>query len=147
MLKLKLQYFAQLMWTTYSEKPLLLGKIEGRKRRGWQRMTWLDGITDSMDMSLCRLWELVMEKEAWPHSMGVTKSQTQLSDGTELKQALHSVPLALVLFSLMGWNFRSPQHSHLPGLLFLTSQNINFMFSPFLVSHPCFSGEHSQVIS
>ena len=78
---------------------------------------------------------------------GVSKSQTQLSDWTELKQALHSVPLALVLFSLMGWNFQSPQHSHLPGLFFLTSQTINFMFSPFLVSYPCFSGEHPQVIS
>ena len=90
MLKLKLQYFGHLMGRTESlEKTLMLGKMEGRRRSGWQRMRWLDGITDSMDMNLSKLWDMVMEREAWHAAVhGATKSQTGLSNWTELKREI-----------------------------------------------------------
>ena len=108
MLKLKLQYFGHLMRRTDSlEKTLTLGKIEGRRRRAWQRMRWLDGITDVMVMSLSKLWEWVMDRKAWCATVhGVAKSWTWLSDWTEL---------------ISKWKVKNPKDLYLMWIIYVNS--------------------------
>ena len=121
MLKLKLQYFGHLIGRTdLFEKTLMLGKSKGRRRRGWQRMRWLDGITDSMDMSLGKLWELTMVREAWRAAAhGVTKSQTELSDWTELNWTLNST---------CGLTHLEPNTTQIPKFIFVKHFNSCYIY-------------------
>ena len=122
MLKLKLQYFGHLMQRADSfEKTLTLGKVEGGRRRGRQRMRWLDGIIDSMDMNLSELWELVMDREARCAAIhGVAKSQTQLSDWTELK---HKLPSLAIFLGKYTWGCSSLRRVHKRHRLQKTGSN------------------------
>ena len=116
-LRLKLEYFCHLMWRNDSlDKTLMLGKIEGGRRRGWQRMRWLDGIIDSRGMSLNKLWELVMDRETWRAEVhGVAKSRTRLSDWTELINI--SSRWVSVKLNISGMLISTPTEPSLSSLL------------------------------